>query len=75
MAAAAKLFVVFFVTLLMLSTGSQARVFNNKMESHDLFRALGFNASTMERGQNKSVSGAMKLEDRTAPAGPDPHHH
>ena len=75
MAAAAKLFVVFLVALLMLSSDSQARVYNNKMESHGLFRALGFDASAMEHDQNKSVLDEKNSEDRAAPEGPDPLHH
>ena len=75
MAVATTLFVVFLVALLMLSSDSQACVFNNKMESHDLFRALGFDASAMEPGQNKSVSGPTKLEYRARPAGPNLLHH
>ncbi|GFS45620.1 hypothetical protein Acr_00g0097090 [Actinidia rufa] len=75
MAVAAKLFVVFLVALLMLSSDSQARVFNNRMESHDLFSALGFDATSMERGQNKSASGSTMVEDRVVPSGPNPLHH
>ncbi|GFS34755.1 hypothetical protein Acr_00g0035780 [Actinidia rufa] len=59
----------------MLSSDSQARVFNNKMESHDLFHALDFDASAMEHDQNKSVLDEKMSEDRAAPEGPDPQHH